>query len=269
MALTLKKVPFELVEPPGSGWHEERGRFKVGYGTEAYRELLRPIPGSIPAIIAAWDERDRFKLNESTAILEWLDEVVPDRGPRLLPGDANERAMLRIAIRVHDSSLDGKVRALFPLLTPALRQSEESPAKKAKRADLDQEAAAKLQELKQPLALLGTYCDSYGGAGTQDEFFNGKSWTAVDGLLLSTLTLLEKILLALLEDRPDEVQTFLPGRLRTWHAAAKQYPEVQGVMEEMLASFDDWVHRKVTGKEFSDGWWRPDQYGGKRNARFP
>ena len=166
IALTFKEVPFALVEPPGSGWHAERNRFKLGYGetatkrdlayfigcaragTEAYRELMHPIAPTIPAIIASWNNGERLKLNESSVIIEWIDEACrTGRTPSLFPGPPAARARLRLVIRVHDLNLDAKIRQLFPLLAGGIDEQE--------RID-------KVKAIQQPLGQIALFCDGYG-----------------------------------------------------------------------------------------------------------
>ena len=48
------------------------------------------LTGRVPTL-----EHDGFWLSESTAIVEYLDEVVPPPAPRLLPADARNRARAR------------------------------------------------------------------------------------------------------------------------------------------------------------------------------
>lgn len=251
MALTFKELPFQLVEPPGSGWHAERKRFKVGYGTDAYREVMRPIPPTIPAIIAKWEDGSELKLNESSTIIEWLDEATPSL-PKLFPGNPEARARLRLAIRVHDLSLDSKVRSLFGLIDPAKRDSDD--------------AREKIESISQALFLISTHCDSYATDSASDEFFNGIELTAVDCTLFPTFLLIDKILSVI-----QEGGVKWPGvRLPKWYASFAKHQVARAVMSEAAASIDDWVRRKGIGQDsFTDGWWRPENYGGKKNASFP
>jgi len=71
--------------------------------------------GTIPALA-----HDGFFLSESEAMLEYLEEVFPQRP--LLPADAQQRARVRMLARWHDLQVEPRVRALFPLIRdPAQR----------------------------------------------------------------------------------------------------------------------------------------------------
>lgn len=124
LALHWRGIAYEEREPDG------------GYRSQAWRQKV-PM-GTIPAI-----EHEGFFLSESEAILEYLEEVFPQR--RLLPEDAQHRAQVRMLARLHDLHVEPRVRALFPLL----RQSELRPQLPALLAAL-QDKLERLGEAVRP-----------------------------------------------------------------------------------------------------------------------
>lgn len=79
VALTEKGAPFEVVEVAlTDGSHKE----------PSYRNAS--VTGRVPSL-----EHDGFYLAESSAIAEYLDEVLPPPAPRLLPSGVRERARAR------------------------------------------------------------------------------------------------------------------------------------------------------------------------------
>eukprot|EP00746_Dinoflagellata_sp_MGD_P019343 gnl/MRDRNA2_/MRDRNA2_144960_c0_seq1.p1 gnl/MRDRNA2_/MRDRNA2_144960_c0~~gnl/MRDRNA2_/MRDRNA2_144960_c0_seq1.p1 ORF type:complete len:301 (-),score=51.78 gnl/MRDRNA2_/MRDRNA2_144960_c0_seq1:85-987(-) len=247
IALTLKKLPFQLEFPPGSGWHEERGRYKVGYGTEAYRKVMTPMAPQIPGIIAKWDDGRTFKIVESSTILEWLDDVTPEDLP-LLPKDPQLRALHRLAIRIHDLHVEPSVRALFQMFE--LSQSI---------------LTERLEKVDTALKMLANIFDTFSD-DTDSKCFNGQNFSAVDCIVLPTCVLIAHMMQAL-RDRP----VVWPGvRLGRWYMDAASHPATKSVLAEQHAATADWVRRKRLGKDaFTDGWWHPESYGGVKNAGYP
>ncbi|WP_431281813.1 glutathione S-transferase family protein [Humitalea sp. 24SJ18S-53] len=92
IAFALKGVSVESLPPPD------------GYGSPAYRAIVPAA--TIPALVDG-----DFVLSESSAILEWIEEVFPT--PTLLPGDAHARAKIRQMAAFHDTGVDPPLRALF------------------------------------------------------------------------------------------------------------------------------------------------------------
>lgn len=129
------------------------------------------------------------------------------------------------------------------------------------------DALEKVRALDAPLELIATYCDGYSDCAETacDHFFNGESLSAVDCVLVPTLTLLEQIVVAL-QGQPMQ----WPGaRLERWFAAASGLPTVHRVMKEGVSATTSWIDRKVQGLKFGDNWWRPENYGGTENAHWP
>ncbi len=88
LALEFKKIPYKLhMLSFSNGDHQ----------SESY--LAINPRGKVPAIVD-----DGFALYESAAILEYLDERYPD-APKLFPGDAKQRALIRRTCLEIDSYL--------------------------------------------------------------------------------------------------------------------------------------------------------------------
>ena len=100
IALGIKGVDFEMVPPPG------------GYSTPTYMALV-PL-GTIPAL-----EDGDFRLSESDVLIEYIDETCD--GPKLLPGNAAERARHRYMARYHDIWLEPHLRRTFAHVDPSAR----------------------------------------------------------------------------------------------------------------------------------------------------
>jgi glutathione S-transferase len=77
--------------------------------TDAYR-AINPR-GRVPAIVDG-----DFKLAESAAILEYLEDAYPQSGARLFPADVRARAHARRMIREADEYLAHRMEALLDLL---------------------------------------------------------------------------------------------------------------------------------------------------------
>jgi len=83
-----------------------------GYGSDAYRAIIPA--GTIPAI-----DQDGFRLADSEAIAEYVNETVAD--PPMLPVDARMRARAREISRFHDSRLEPLLRGCFGHVAPQAR----------------------------------------------------------------------------------------------------------------------------------------------------
>ena len=98
--LRHKKLQWQSIAPPD------------GYGSKAYCEIIPA--GTIPAL-----DDDGFKLCDSEAIAEYINEIAPT--PAMLPLDVKDRAISRSLSRFHDSRIEPLVRAYFDQVTPASR----------------------------------------------------------------------------------------------------------------------------------------------------
>ena len=100
--LRQKSIAFEQLQPPG------------GYGSDEYRAIVPS--GNLPAMI-----HDGFMLSDSEAIAEYLDEAFPDI--MMLPDTIKLRAKAREFSRSHDTRLEPAVRAIYPQVSFATRDS--------------------------------------------------------------------------------------------------------------------------------------------------
>ncbi len=99
-----KKLPIELVDPPG------------GLGSESYRRL-NPT-GKVPAL----QLDDGFVLPESTVIAEYLEDRFPE--PALRPADPVARARMRLLSHFADLYFVPPLVALFGQVNPAERDAK-------------------------------------------------------------------------------------------------------------------------------------------------
>ena len=100
VVMTHKQLEWRTVLPPD------------GYGSPAYCKIIPA--GTIPAI-----DQDGFRLADSEAIAEYLDEIIAT--PPMLPDDPRERARIREISRFHDTRLEPLLRAYFAQVAPETR----------------------------------------------------------------------------------------------------------------------------------------------------
>ena len=196
IVLRLKGLAFDVCAPPG------------GYGSEEYKS--RVPAGTIPAIV-----HGDLVLSESETINEYLDEVSPD--PPLLPGSPADRARIRQVARFHDTRLEPPMRALFPMMAPAGRDSSR--------------IERHLAEIRQRLADLEAMV-------SPAPFLCGERPTLADIPYPATLLLAEAMLDAL--GSPLE----LPPRLRAWRPVIENLPEVATVLERSRDATSAWLRSK-------------------------
>lgn len=98
-----KGIEWQELPPPG------------GYGSNEYRAIVPS--GNLPAMI-----HDDFMLADSEAIAEYLNEAFPD--VPMLPPTVQLRAKAREKSRLHDTRLEPAVRAMYPQVAYATRQSD-------------------------------------------------------------------------------------------------------------------------------------------------
>ena len=103
IVLRIKRIPFEETPPPG------------GHYASAEYQTYMP-PGTIPSV-----EHDGFKLFDSEAIVEYLEDVYPD--PPMRAEDPRQRARQRAISQFHNTRVEPAVRVLFPLV----KQGSEMP----------------------------------------------------------------------------------------------------------------------------------------------
>ncbi len=103
IVLRIKRIRYEEAPPPG------------GHYSSAEYQARMP-PGTMPSI-----EHDGFKLFDSEAIVEYLEDVYPD--PPMRAADPRQRARQRAISQFHNTRVEPAVRMLFPLV----RQGPETP----------------------------------------------------------------------------------------------------------------------------------------------
>ena len=96
IVLRIKGASFEEL-PPHDGH----------YSSDAYQRHMPP--GTLPSI-----EVDGFKLFDSEAIVEYLEDIYPS--PRMHSLDPEVRARQRAIAQFHNTRVEPAVRALFPLV---------------------------------------------------------------------------------------------------------------------------------------------------------
>ena len=101
--MTHKQLKWRSVPPPD------------GYGSPAYCKIIPA--GTIPAI-----DQDGFRLADSEAIAEYLDEIIAS--PPMLPIDPQDRARIREISRFHDTRLEPVLRAYFAHVSPETRDQD-------------------------------------------------------------------------------------------------------------------------------------------------
>ena len=90
IVLRHKNLNWKSVAPPD------------GYGSRAYCQIIPA--GTIPAL-----DDNGFKLSESEAIAEYINEIAPT--PAMLPTDVKDRAIARSLSRFHDTRIEPLLRA--------------------------------------------------------------------------------------------------------------------------------------------------------------
>ena len=101
--LRHKGVAFTELPPPG------------GYGSAAYKALIPS--GNLPAMI-----HDDLTLADSEAIAEYIEETFTDTP--MLPDTIALRAKAREKSRLHDTRLEPAVRAIYPQVAYATRNTD-------------------------------------------------------------------------------------------------------------------------------------------------
>lgn len=192
VALHLRGLPYEEREPPG------------GYRSA---DWAKHVPmGTIPAM-----EHDGLFLAESEAMLEYLEEVFPQRP--LLPQGAAQRARVRSLARLHDLHVEPRVRALFPLIR--------EPAQRQRLPELQQALDDRLQRLEQ--------------AAEAAPFMSGSQVSLADCGFAVTLPLAKR----LLQEMGQSLN--LPGKLQVWEQAMACDTAVQAALAPWRQATEGWL----------------------------
>ena len=198
IVLRLKSVDFEELLPPGGN-----------YNTTEYRTLIPA--GSVPAI-----EIDGFRLHDSDAISEFLEEQYPD--PAMWPENIQKRAVLRSICRFHDTRLEPALRALFPMVG----QNSVSPKKITSAISQIVECLQRLDSLVEPSPYLG-----------------GDRLSLADCVYPTTLFMLEDVVNALNQ------KIALPSKISNWQKALYENLIVRRVVDDNRSAISVWVQKKL------------------------
>ena len=196
--LRLKSLDFVELLPPGGN-----------YNTAEYRRLIPA--GSVPAI-----EIDGFRLHDSDAISEFLEEQYPE--PAMWPENVQKRAVLRSIGRFHDTRLEPALRALFPMVG----QNPEAPEKVTSAIDRIVECLNRLNLLVEPSPYLG-----------------GDQISLADCVYPTTLFMLEDVVNAL------DKKITLPSKISNWQKALYENLIVRRVVDDNRDAISAWVQKKL------------------------
>jgi glutathione S-transferase len=196
--LRHKNLQWQSVAPPD------------GYGSAAYCQIIPA--GTIPAL-----DDDGFKLCDSEAIAEYINEIAPT--PAMLPVGAKDRATARSLSRFHDSRIEPVLRAYFGQVAPANRD-----------AGFIQDNANLLQIRFDQLAKMVTPAP----------FLCGNALSLADCGFVPSFAILNRLQSLL----GFSIQ--LAESLRAYETALQSHPTVKDELADYYDAFDSWVTAKLT-----------------------
>ena len=195
--LQHKNLKWQSIAPPD------------GYGSKAYCEIIPA--GTIPAL-----DDDGFKLCDSEAIAEYINEIVPT--PAMLPLDVKDRAISRSLSRFHNSRIEPLVRAYFDQVTPAYRDQ-----------DFIQDNAK----------LLKTRFDQLARMVTPTPFLCGSTLSLADCGFVPTFAILNRLQPLL------GVSIQLSDSIRDYETALAKHPSVKDELQKYYEAIDKWIATKL------------------------
>ena len=195
--LLHKNLQWQSIAPPD------------GYGSKAYCEIIPA--GTIPAL-----DDDGFKLCDSEAIAEYINEIVPT--PAMLPLAVKDRAISRSLSRFHDSRIEPIVRAYFDQVTPAYRDQ-----------DFIQDNAK----------LLKTRFDQLARMVTPAPFLCGSTLSLADCGFVPTFAILNRLQPLL------GVSVQLTDSIRDYETALAKHPSVKDELQRYYEALDRWIATKL------------------------
>ena len=195
--LRHKNLRWQSVAPPD------------GYGSAAYCQIIPA--GTIPAL-----DDDGFKLCDSEAIAEYINEIAPT--PAMLPAGAKDRATARSLSRFHDSRIEPVLRAYFGQVAPANRD-----------AGLIQYNANLLQNRFDQLAKMVAPAP----------FLCGSALSIADCGFVPSFVILNRLQPLL----GFSIQ--LAESLRTYETSLANHPSVKDELADYYDAFDSWVAAKL------------------------
>ena len=194
--LRHKNLQWQSIAPPD------------GYGSRAYCQIIPA--GTIPAL-----DDDGFKLCDSEAIAEYINEIVPT--PSMLPADVKDRAISRSLSRFHDSRIEPLVRTYFGQVTPANRDQ-----------DLIQDNAR----------LLTTRFEQLDRMVTPAPFLCGSALSLADCGFVPTFAILNRLQPLL------GISIRLTESIRDYETALAKHPSVKDELQRYYEAFDRWIAAK-------------------------
>ena len=180
-----------------------------GYGSGAYCQIIPA--GTIPAL-----DDDGFKLCDSEAIAEYINEIVPT--PSMLPADVKDRAISRSLSRFHDSRIEPLVRTYFGQVTPASRDQ-----------DLIQDNAR----------LLTTRFEQLDRMVTPAPFLCGSALSLADCGFVPTFAILNRLQPLL------GISIRLTESIHKYETALAKHPSVKDELQKYYEAFDQWIATKL------------------------
>ena len=195
--LRHKNLQWQSVAPPD------------GYGSPAYCQIIPA--GTIPAL-----DNNGFKLSESEAIAEYINEIAPT--PAMLPTDVKDRATARSLSRFHDSRIEPVLRAYFSQVAPTNRD-----------AGFIQDNAKLLQ----------TRFDQLARMVTPAPFLYGRALGLADCGFVPSFAILNRLQPLL----GFSIQ--LAESLRTYETSLANHPSVKDELADYYDAFDSWVAAKL------------------------
>ena len=180
-----------------------------GYGSPAYCKIIPA--GTIPAL-----NHDGFKLCDSEAIAEYINEIAPT--PAMLPVNAKDRAKVRSLSRFHDGRIEPVLRAYFGQVAPANRDAGFIQ----NNADLLQSRFDQLVKMVTPAPFLCGSTLSLADCGFAPSF--------------AILNRLQPLL-------GFSIQ--MDESLRAYEIALASHPSVKDELHDYYVAFDKWAAEKL------------------------
>ena len=195
--LRHKNIQWQSVTPPD------------GYGSAAYCQIIPA--GTIPAL-----DDNGFKLCESEAIAEYINEILPT--PAMLPIDVKDRAVARSLSRFHDSRIEPLLRAYFGQITPANRDQG---------------------FIQDNANLLQTRFDQLARMVTPTPFLFGTALCLADCGFVPSFAILNRLQPIL----GFSIQ--IAESIRDYETALAKHPSVKDELLSYYEAFDSWVAAKL------------------------
>ena len=195
--LRHKNLQWQTIVPPD------------GYGSPAYCKIIPA--GTIPAL-----DHNGFKLCDSEAIAEYINEIVPT--PAMLPVDAKDRATVRSLSRFHDSRIEPVLRAYFGQVAPANRD---------------------VGFIRDNAKLLQTRFDQLIKMVTPAPFLCGNTLSLADCGFAPSFAILNRLQSLI------GFSIKLEESLRAYEIALGSHPSVKDELHAYYTAFDRWIAAKL------------------------